>query len=74
MLTELVFDLHRQVVGVHDHPVLRGCLHRPQNWGEKGEKWAKAGRRGPEPGQKGEEGGQNRENLIKNGLKGEKIE
>ena len=27
-LTQLVLDLHRQVVGVHDDPVLGGRLHR----------------------------------------------
>lgn len=27
-LTQLVLDLHCQVVGIHDDPVLGGCFHR----------------------------------------------
>ena len=30
-LTELILDLHRQVVGIHNHAVFGGGLHRPQN-------------------------------------------
>lgn len=39
ILTQLVLDLHSQVVGIHDDPVLGGCFHRShhcEGWKQPG--------------------------------------
>lgn len=41
-LTQLVFYLHSQVVGIHNDSVLRGCLHWSHHYEDEG-MWVREG-------------------------------